>query len=71
MYEIIKKPKMQKILLLLLLFVTSLRASWISEKCHCDITSSFCDFGCCCDLDCGTVFDKLNLDHKSVLLQYL
>lgn len=23
--------------------------------CHCDLTSGFCDIGCCCDTDCGIV----------------
>lgn len=26
-----------------------------ASLCHCDLTQGFCDIGCCCDTDCGTV----------------
>lgn len=26
-----------------------------ASLCHCDLTQGFCDIGCCCDNDCGTV----------------
>lgn len=25
----------------------------IASPCHCDFTSSFCDYNCCCDSDCS------------------
>lgn len=27
----------------------------IVNVCHCDVTSGFCDYNCCCDADCGDV----------------
>ena len=44
-------------LLLSSFFVLSfgLTGEEVSQQCHCDVTSSFCDFNCCCDTDCSNV----------------
>ncbi len=33
----------------------SLTGDYISSQCHCDLTTLFCDFNCCCDSDCSSV----------------
>jgi hypothetical protein len=61
------------ILISLTIYSNCLTGSEIASKCHCDLTKSFCDFGCCCDLECGAVilYNKIqlnyNLDHKCFL----
>ncbi len=61
------------ILGLLTFYSNCLTGSEIASKCHCDLTKSFCDFGCCCDLDCAGVnfYNNIqlnyNLDYKCFL----
>ncbi len=35
--------------------VISMDATAVSNYCHCDLTTAFCDMDCCCDADCSSV----------------
>lgn len=36
-------------------YSTSTTNNTVVEVCHCDLTKNFCDWNCCCDVDCSNV----------------
>lgn len=57
------------ILALFLANTLALSGSAAASYCHCDLTTSFCDVGCCCDSDCSGVSNNPHIDHSCQLLQ--
>lgn len=56
-FQLYYNSNMLLVALFLLLIAQSaaLTGSQAASFCHCDLTASFCDFGCCCDSDCSSV----------------